>query len=131
MKKFLLLLGFVLLAAVTIPQANAMDADVGYQIVLPADHNAVVTADCQAVVTAPEMVYQVAVRDPGDRPVELRAQSSGLREESPAKFSSLYQGDVTYNNFFRNQQCTRLYMMNNRQRVTPSVRSTSCGGIGY
>lgn len=138
MKKLILLLGLILAMALTIPQAafgfaQAPDADVGYKFTLPADHNAVVTVDCQAVVTAPEFVVQVIERDPGDRSMELASATlSGLRAKSPAANCALSNGDLTYNDFRNhNRQCNKLREHYRLKVTTPRIVSTSCGGIGY
>lgn len=130
----------------------ASEKDVG-SIVLPADHNAVVTADCQAVVSATDAIYQVELRDPGDRSVELSSNfnalfmkrdvvydsriqakaiegKAGLGAKLPAiRSCALSNGDVTDFNFFRNRQCTSI--KDTRYDVTQRVISTSNGGSGY
>ncbi len=133
MKKLLILLGFcAMIMVLFIPQAQADERDIGYQVILPADHNAVIATDnCPAGITAPEFVVQVLHQDPGDMRMELRAQGSGLREESPAILSFPSEGDLTDYTFFRNRQCARLKYTTTRYRVTPAICSTSNGGAGY
>jgi hypothetical protein len=133
MKKLLLLLGIfsILIAFVSAPRVIASDRDVGYQFELPADQNAVVTADCQAADLRFECITVIATRDPGSLCTELRAHSSGLEVKSPAISGTLPNGDLTDTKFFRIRQCTRLYVLNNRYNATRTTISTSNGGPGY
>ena len=114
-----------------IPQAQSAERDIGYQVILPVDHNAVVdTADCPTVISATEIVVQVLHQDPGDNLSELRV-FSGLEAKSPAELNgALPKGDVKVNDFFQ-RQCTRVYDMNIRYKATKKTMSTSNGGAGY
>lgn len=134
MKKFLLLLGFyAMIVVLSIPQAQADEIDIGYQVTLSEDHDAVVsTVDFPAVNTAPEFVVQVIDRSPGVRCEELRSiMISELEAKSPAELNgALLNGDVTINDFF-DRQSTRLKYTTTGYNVTQSVFSTSNGGSSY
>lgn len=136
MKKFLLLLGLVaLIVSVEASRVAASPSDFGQgdvgQFILPADHNAVVSVDCQAVDLSFECITVNAIPDPGDNCVAPYDSAKGAKAKSPAITGALSNGDLTVNDFSLDRQCARLSIDNNRHNVNHSVISTSCGGIGY
>lgn len=135
MKKQLLFLGIlgILFASIT-PQVNASDRDVGYAFVLPVDNNAVVSTACQAVSNSPGYVInRIAILDTGERPMELRAQSPGLRADeinlssAPPPCGCFY--DIFYN--YKTHSFTRLDDLAPSGKGNVRIVSTSNGGSGY
>jgi hypothetical protein len=133
MKKILFLLGLVAIALIITPQVSGIDKDVGYSIFLPADHNAVVSTDCQEGVISQEYVSIKEIRDTGSRVAELRVQTPGLRAEeliiSSAPPPGGYICDMLTN--YQTQESTRLINELNRQTPFIQTASTSNGGAGY
>lgn len=133
MKKSIFVLALISIAMLFIvPRVYATDKDVGSALVMPADNAISIAFDCQVSNYSFECVTQVAVRDPGDMRLELRAESSGLKAESPRNNYGLPQGDLTDLYFCSlDRHGTRLNNLFNKYIAYTETVSTSNGGAGY